>query len=500
MSEISLLKLSILKIAELLKKCYWSLAASQSIYLSDENPFMTLPVNILEDILSTVIQLTPTGTLSIKDLFPVISTGRLRHFRLEEIFLPTEELVGILTALSAFGQKLVSVVLKKIYCTDYYATLHDPKMKPLRASAVECLLTMAPSLEYIHIDMEFDLKTIQKVGSLKRIELNFVPKGQLYDMLPQTDDSLFIPNETITHLSIFEGPRNCIPPEQIAFLLKYCPQLLYLENSIASALEYLHSEELFCGSLSKTYKLEKCTLGNVNLSPDQAAASVTAIHIATITCPYVKEVDVLVDDHQAITALCDFKKLHSLLIQWAHATPGDFRLGLQLLLNDIGMQLKTLHILNFCNVDFAAIATLCPSLEHLKIEYDSEVHMYDHPETCFLNLEALQVECLHDGGIKAESLKLLLRNCSQLQTLSVDNVNSLTDSTLKEIVKSNSLSKLKEVMIVGSALTEEGLSCFVSSCQSLEYFNFSSSKISFDMAASIIHSINPFIIVCSDIM
>ncbi|KFM66361.1 hypothetical protein X975_17104, partial [Stegodyphus mimosarum] len=492
MSEFTLYRLCLWKTAFLLKNSYWNETHDNN---TGGNPFSALPSSVVEDLITCVLELTTSCCLKVTDLYHLLTSGRVKHFKLEDILLHTEEFIAILMSLSVACQNLCSLTLKEVYCSDA-----QPVSGALRKSAaLECVLSISPRLESIESCIEFDLKAIRNCEQLKILKLNFVPKCRLYDFLEEVN-GYFWPNTSLTVLDVYEHVRHPVSYLEIAVILKNCHELTKIYNDVGASLEYLHSAELYDDAISTRYKLEKCYLGSAFLAPSFASASITAVRIATITCPLLKDVGVLVSDHEVIYALSDFQNLKSILLQWEPTDGGDFQLGVQMLLEKIGANLKILTILNFYNVDFAAIASFCPELEDFKIEYQTEVCYYDPPSTCFQHLKSLYIENT-DGEFccRENTLIFLLSNCTNLSMLHLEYAENLTDNVLHKILDKNSLSTVKEATILKCKLSAEGVQNLILHLKILEYFHFGSSQITFEEAASIVHEINPNVIMRSHI-
>ncbi|XP_055937162.1 uncharacterized protein LOC129966674 [Argiope bruennichi] len=494
MGELSLYRLCILKTAWLLKNNYWS-----EVFDDDgcrNNPFKAVPPNIINDLLTCILQLTSSGTLKVTDLYFLLTSGRVEHFKLDDILLTSEEFVSILMSLSVSCQNLRFVTLRNVFFSDQYLSLHKTKGY-MKKAALECVLSMSPRLESVESCIAFDLKAIRNCERLKVLKLNFVSKTPLYRFLEEEDGN-FWPKNSLTILELFEDVRNHVPPEELMPILKYCPSLKEINTDVCRCLEFLHTYEMNTGTLDVKYSLEKCFLGNIFIQGGYA--TITGVHIATLTCPNMKDINVLVNDNDVVYALSNFQSLKSLVIQWESLDGGDFKVGVAAVLNKIGTNLKILHVNNFYDVNFGLIASKCPHLEELKVEFLSEYGEWEESRDSFKELKNLYVELIESQqGCSENTLLLLLSNCTELTSLQLRSAARLTDSVLASILQKNSLSKVKDVIIIDSRLSDIGVRNLIMHLHSLEYFHFSSSQILFEEAALIVHEINPLVIMRSDI-
>ncbi|XP_042896880.1 uncharacterized protein [Parasteatoda tepidariorum] len=484
----SLYRTCIWKIATLIKKGYWSISSGSQ----DDNPFSFLPPEIINEITSTVIQISTPNGVKVTDLYCLLTSGRLERLVLDDILLSTEELISILMSLSVACQNLKTLTFRNVNCTDPYSA-NAKVFKP--GNALECLLGISPQIESLESCIRFNVEVINRCDKLKFLNLNFVSEKPVCRFI--LNCGYYEPNHSLKSLSVFEDYRNPVPFCDLVPVLKYCKELVYIKADISRPLEFLHIEELYDGSLTTQYKLQRCYLGNPYF--DNGAVSSVAMHIATLTCPEMKEIDVLANDNEAIFALSDFKNLNSLLVQWEEPNGGNFQLGVQLLLEKIGVNLKKLHVINFYYVDWAVIAKYCTQLEILKVEFFNEIQSYERPTVCLQYLTSLYIELLDpDFYCHKETLIMLLSSCTELKHLRIDGARNLCDHTLNKILAKNNLSKLVEALLFECSLTENGIRNLISSLSSLEFFQFSSTLIDFEDAANIVHEINPHILLMSE--
>lgn len=485
----SLYKICLESVARFLKSNVWNI--SYEFCDSFDNPFDRMPSVIIDELITCVARLSVSSLLKNTDLYHLIATGRVRNFKLEDIGIKSDDILSILMHLSSKCQNLISIKLKNVFCSNNYAgALEKTSMK---SNALECVLSLAPRLESVESCIEFNLKSLRNAERLKQLKLNFVPKMQLFDFLEEANEQ-FWPNSSLRVLEVFEDVRHPLSYLDIAVILRYCTELVEINCDISRSLEYLHAEELYNGTLAAQYKLEKCHMGSIFLEVPDAAVTRDGVYIASLTCPFLKEIEVLVHDDGAIHALCDFPNLHSLLLQWEALTAGYFEIGTTSLLEKVGPNLKMLHIVNFSNVDFSLIGILCPNLEELRVEYTTERNSEEFSPSSFQHVSILHIETIDDSYCQSASLIGLLSNCTELKLLSIQPAQGFTDASLDEILKRNSLSNLKEARIYNCSLSAAGVQECAARLTSLEYFEISSSEISFDEIVAIVHEINPQII------
>lgn len=500
MASLSLYRICKWKVAWLLKNSYWD-----KIYDNEGriyNPFSALPSSVIEELMDCILKLSTTGRVRVTELYHLLTSGRVENFKLYDILLTSEEFVSIFMSLSVGCQNLRFLTLHNIFFSDQYLRIHKTKSY-MKKAALECVLRMAPNLESIESCVEFDLKAIKNCYNLKVLKLKFVSTTPLSNFLEEEEEEgKFSPHFNLTILEFLEDSGYQVPHLELAPFIKYCPALKEINTDICESLEHLHGHEMIDGSLNAEYNLQKCFLGNFYVP--RGFATLTAVHIATLTCPNMKEVNMVVNDNNVIYALSDFENLKSLVIRWVPLLNGsfdngDFKLGLTPLLYKIGENLKILNINNFFDVNFAVIGSCCPHLEELRLKFASENSGYDPSFMYFRELKSVYLDFITpELSYSEEALLVLLSSCTKLSALRLRTASGLTDSVLWKILNRNRLSKLKDCILVKCDLTELGVNDLIMSLKALDYFHFSSSQIRFEQAAEIVHQINPLVLMRSE--
>ncbi|GFU31106.1 uncharacterized protein NPIL_259691 [Nephila pilipes] len=443
----SLYSICLRNVVKLLKNLYWI-----EIYDIDScmhNPFSDLPSFVVQELMDCILKFSTSLSITVTELYPLLTSGRIENFKLNDILMTSEQFVSIFICLSSGCQNLRILTLRNVFFSGEFTAKSEKK------AALECVLGMASNLESIESCVEFDLNVIKKSDNLKVLKLNFVCSNPVYHFLEEIDGH-FLSRSKLMILEFFEDERHLISPLDLIPILQYCPTLKEINIDIDRTLELLHEDEMLKGNLSARYNLQKCFLGNAFV--EGGFATLPAIRIATLTCPDMKEVNVLVNDNEAIYALRDFDNLESLLIQWELLDGGDFKLGVVPLLKRIGENLKYLNINNFYDVDFAAIGFFCPHLENLKCEFLSECGDYDDSLEYFKELKYLFLEIMESKrNCSEQALMVLLSSCTNLIELHIGSVEALTDDVLKKILQKNSFSKLEQFLITDCSTSEEVL-------------------------------------------
>ncbi|GFQ99208.1 uncharacterized protein TNCT_649061 [Trichonephila clavata] len=498
MSSLCLYRICKWKVAWLLKHSYWD-----KIYDNDGriyNPFSALPSSVIEELMECIIKLSTTGRVTVTELYHLLTSGRVENFRLYDLLLTSEEFVSIFMSLSVGCQNLRFLTLHNIFFSDQYLRIHKTKSY-MKKAALECVLRMAPNLESVISCVEFDLKAIQSCDNLRVLKLKFISSNSLCNFLEE-EDGLFMTHHNLTILEFLEDPGYQVPLLELAAFIKYCPALKEINTDICRSLEYLHGNQMIDGSLDARYNLQKCFLGNFFVP---RAATLTAVHIATLTCPDMREVNMVVSDNNVIYALSDFENLKSLVIRWVpllngNLDSGDFKLGLAPLLNKIGENLTFLNINNFFDVNFAIIGSCCPHIHELRLKFLSENSDYDDSFEYFKELESLYLDLISpERSYGEEALLVLLSGCTNLNALRLRTAAGLNDGVLSKILRRNNLSKLKDCILVKCDLSDRGVNNLIMSSKNLDYLHFSSSHIKFEEAAGIVHQINPLVLMRSDL-
>ncbi|KAG8187505.1 hypothetical protein JTE90_022898 [Oedothorax gibbosus] len=478
----SLYNICVSQTAGLLKSHHWKGVTED---FQPVNHFSSMPSTIVDDLFAYVVDMLP-HPVEVSDVHLLLSSGRLQHFKLEHVLITREVFITMLMNLSSASKELRSLVLRKLAFSNPYTI--DPIKRHLVSGTIECLVRMSPHLELLESCIAFNLKSIRNSEHLKVLKVNFVPETPLSNFLIVDGD--FWSNHTLSVIEVYQDIRNPVHYLESMHILKYCKALTNLNIDISCCLEYMHTEEMDNGTLDTQYKLQKCFLGSESNGP----ATITALHIATLTCPFIKEVDILASDNHVIYGLRDFENLSNLLVQWESPNGGNFQLGIQMLLETMGKKLKTLHLLNFFTVDFAALALNAPALEELKVEYLSEYcgqHGTHNPAECFTNLKNLILENTDSNiSVSENTIVMLLSSCPQLTNLSLFPATHLNDAVLSKVLAKNTLSNVKELALADCALTGEGIKLLAENLRNLRVFDLSSSEIDFEEAAAIVHSLN----------
>lgn len=482
MSAESLKKKCIVGVANLLINYNWLYVKMYG----NINPFSCFPSQLVEELISVVVKVTSRGELMHQELCPLLKSGRVKNFELCDVRIRTEEFVSILNCLGSCGYRLIKLIFCRVQC------IKSERAKLVRSEAVENLLRLSPNIEHLYLDIPIDIDVLKFAVHLKWLELRFFPRvGDLKSLFPRYTGSQVTSISNLQHVSIFEGSQHTIPVDMIAALLQYTPQLLCLENNIAEALELLHGQELDAGTLHHQYKLRKIILGNSFLESDRSPATLRAIKIAALTCPNVSEMDLIVNNNEAVMAVCQMKQLHTIIIQWADVIPsGDFLKGYLYLIQSLGKQLQSLGIIFFKNVDFGMIISLCPNLINLKVIFEMEVCKFSPYNNSLYNLQTLHLECMTSTGPSSDLLIMLISNCPNIKMLFIIYAPHFTDDVLFKITSKNSMSKLQDLTIVDCSLTIDGLQWLLKSCPVLETMRLRSSMIALEEALPIIQSLN----------
>ncbi|GFQ95966.1 uncharacterized protein TNCT_611911 [Trichonephila clavata] len=468
MEPMSLYNICKWEVAYLLKNLYWIEICDNDAGI--HNPFSDLPTLVIQELMDFILKLLITKGVRVTELYPLLTSGRLENFRLCDVILTSEEFVSIFSCLALGCGNLRYLTLRNVFFSGEFSGKSYEKK-----AALECILSMTPNIELIESCVEFDLKVIQKCNNLKVLKLNFVSSAPVYSFLEQVN-RYFLPHSELRVLEFFEDERHRISHLDLIPILHCCPTLKEINTDISRTLELLHRDEMVNGTLNAKYNLQKCFLGNSFV--EDGFATLTAVRIAALTCPDMKEVNILVSDTETIYALSDFKNLETLLIQWELLDGGDFNLGIVPLLKERGEKLKSLQINNFYAVDFAAVGLYCPHVESLKFEFWSENGEYDDSLGYFRELKYLFLELMEsDQYCSEKALMVLLSSCTNLIELQIRNVKALSGSVLKKILQRNPLSNIKKCIISDCNLSEEDSRDLLASWEALRHiqFEFSSS-------------------------
>lgn len=474
--------------AHLCKTSYWNAS-----FPFGYNPFSYMPAFIIDALVVKVSKSTAFKSLESSDLRLLLTSGRVENFILEDVNVTGDTLQEVLLDLSTACKKLEKICLRNVFINIVHrANFH------MQTHTLNILLSEARNVKEIESCLEFNLEVLSNSTKLQKLILNFpVVRNNIFDFLEINGQ--LMPNTSLKLLEIFENPRRPISYIDIAVVLRYCTELTEISCDIARSLQYLHGEELFNGTISVRYKLKRCCMGTMNFK--SAAATRDEVYIASLTCPDLEDLCLLVNDDQAIYALSEFCKIKFLLLQWEKMDFGDYSLGVQLLLEkpEFGSNLTSLFIVNFTNIDFSSIGICCPNLDVLKVEYDYENNRNEFSPTSFKKLKQLCLENVEDLNCQTDTLVGILSNATELKSIVIYCAGRLTDGVLNDILKQNSLSKVTNLRLSKCVLTIDGIRKLVSSLKALEYFDLNKTSLDVDEIAHEIHEINPRVIISSSL-
>ncbi|GFT33653.1 uncharacterized protein NPIL_552752 [Nephila pilipes] len=229
MSSLCLYSICKWRVAWLLKNSYWN-----EIYDNDGciyNPFSALPSPVIEELMECILKLSTTGSVTVTELYHLLTSGRVENFRLYDILLTSEEFVSIFMSLSVGCQNLRFLTLQNIFFSDQYLRIHKTKSY-MKKAALECVLRMAPNLESIESCVEFDLKSIKNCDNLKVLKLKFVSTSPLVNFL-EDDNGSFWPHSNLTILEFFEDVGHQVSHWELATFIQYCPALKEINTDFA---------------------------------------------------------------------------------------------------------------------------------------------------------------------------------------------------------------------------------------------------------------------------
>ncbi|KAK8763836.1 hypothetical protein V5799_033557 [Amblyomma americanum] len=418
----------------------------------EANPFRCFPSDLVEDLIETVIQMSPrardkvTPDVCADDL--TVRTKLLSRLALINAKLRWFRDVHVCTSASANMSAPSQLLLRsgRVRCF----SLWDLEMHSRDFSAVLRQLSdhrdASALLQEVEIDgvyvrgrrPESILRSLENVGRLLRSAAGTKLRALRYSgqerALQPWANRWKDWGRRFSYGDYFSSATR----RTVSYLLCHCTQLMELRADVSGALLELHEEQFLQEShLACRYRLQKTALGSFVYGSDQqrqqpkkdldiCGPSPLCVQIATAVCPHLVDLDMYVDCHESVLALAEFSHLCYLKLMWVSTKlAGCFETSTLSLLHEVGCQLVELCLHSFVKVDLNAVAFLCPSLEAFGLIQCRTVSNHVPVSQPFAGLAKVRFIPPPDyPAIQAEDdLCCVLGSCSALKSFVLDLVS-----------------------------------------------------------------------------
>ncbi|KAL1422582.1 hypothetical protein MTO96_021990 [Rhipicephalus appendiculatus] len=363
------------------------------------NPFISFPSELVEDLIETVIQMSPrardkiTPDVRADDLSQLlVRSGRVRCFSLWDVEMHSRDFSAALRQLSDTG---AAAMLQELEIDGVYVRGRRPEYILRSLDNVGRLLRAAPKLRALRLGLSGrSLLDLAALENLEELSLTYDCHRELDDIIGQaekTGDPLWPRLRCFSYGDYFSSASR----RTVSYLLCHCTQLVELRADVSRALLDLHEQQFL----------------------QEGGPS---LQIATVACPNLVDVDVYVDCHESVLALAEFSHLRYLKLMWVSSKlAGCFETSTLSLLHEVGCQLVELCLHSFVKVDLNAVAFLCPSLEAFGLIQCRTVANHVPVSQPFAGLTKVRVIPPPDyPAIQAEDdLCCVLSSCSDTQVL-----------------------------------------------------------------------------------
>ncbi|KAH8026732.1 hypothetical protein HPB51_024231 [Rhipicephalus microplus] len=399
------------------------------------NPFISFPSDLVEDLIETVIQMSPrardkiTPDVRADDLSLLVRSGRVRCFSLWDVEMHSRDFSA---ALRQLGDTGAAAALRELEIDGVYVRGRRPESILRSLDNVGRLLRAAPKLRALRLGLSGrSLLDLAALENLEELSVTYDCHRELDDIIGQaekTGDPLW------PRLRHFYLTRRLH-----IFIVQQCTKEIshqhYLRGQDPDSIYQLHEQQFLQeGGLVCRYRLQKTAFGSFVYGSDQqkrppqrdldiCGPSPLCVQIATVACPNLVDVDVYVDCHESVLALAEFSHLRYLKLMWVSSKlAGCFETSTLSLLHEVGCQLVELCLHSFVKVDLNAVAFLCPSLEAFGLIQCRTVANHVPVSQPFAALTKVRVIPPPDyPAIQAEDdLCCVLGSCSALKSFVVD--------------------------------------------------------------------------------
>ncbi|XP_077558949.1 uncharacterized protein LOC144174245 isoform X3 [Haemaphysalis longicornis] len=471
----------------------------------ESNPFHCFPSDLVEDLIETVIQMSPrardklTPDVRVDDLSMLLRSGRVRSFSLWDVEMHSHDFSSALRQLS---EPAASALLQEVEIDGVYVRGRRPESILRSLENVARLLRSPAGPRLRALKLGLSGRSLLDLGSLENLEelsLTYDCHRELDELVAQaekTEDTLWPRLRCFSYGDYFSG----VSKRTASYLLSHCTQLAELRADISAALLELHEEQFLQEArLACRYRLQKTALGSFVYGSDQRQGEQSAkepetcgpsplcVQIASVACPKLVDLDMYVDSHESVMALAEFSHLRYLKLMWVSSSQvGCFETSALGLLHEVGCQLAELCLHSFVRVDLNAVAFLCPSLEAFGLIQCRTVANHVPVSRPFASLSKVRFIPPPDYPcIQAEDdLCCVLGSCSALKSFVVDLVSDDFELLVDRLLESAD-SGFRNVELAGlyfqqpttTPATKDGVLRLLLACEALRYLVVADSEL-----------------------
>lgn len=464
------------KVAQLL------MTGSKRAHPNANNPFHCFPSNLVEDLLETVVKMSPkardklTPDVQAEDLQILICSNRIRRFSLWDLEMHSRDFSNTLKQLCHHSSLLNEVEIDGVYVRG-----RRPETIFRSFENIGRLLRSAPQLRVVKLGLSGrTLLDLLQLNDLEELSLTYDCRQELDDVVAQSKRSgcAFGPRLKAFYYGDYFSSASV---DAVAHLLQNCPYLVDLRADAAGALLKLHEKQYHQdGRLTCKYRLQRTVLGFYLYGSQENAVgpSPLCVQIATTTCPHLVDLDIYVDNHDSILSLTEFSHLQYLKLMWVNPkVAGCFETSTLSLLHEVGCQLLELCLHSFVKVDLNAVTFLCPSLEAFGLIQCRTVANHVPVKEPFSRISKLRfIPPPEYPDIQAEDdIVCLMSSCAELSSFVVDIITEDLYALVERLLAVNAF---QNVQVMGlyfqhpvSSLRDgaEGVLRLLTSCRNLKY-------------------------------
>ncbi|XP_077558948.1 uncharacterized protein LOC144174245 isoform X2 [Haemaphysalis longicornis] len=417
----------------------------------ESNPFHCFPSDLVEDLIETVIQMSPrardklTPDVRVDDLSMLLRSGRVRSFSLWDVEMHSHDFSSALRQLS---EPAASALLQEVEIDGVYVRGRRPESILRSLENVARLLRSPAGPRLRALKLGLSGRSLLDLGSLENLEelsLTYDCHRELDELVAQaekTEDTLW-------------------------------PRLRYRLQKTALG-SFVYGSDQRQGEQSAK-------------EPETCGPSPLCVQIASVACPKLVDLDMYVDSHESVMALAEFSHLRYLKLMWVSSSQvGCFETSALGLLHEVGCQLAELCLHSFVRVDLNAVAFLCPSLEAFGLIQCRTVANHVPVSRPFASLSKVRFIPPPDYPcIQAEDdLCCVLGSCSALKSFVVDLVSDDFELLVDRLLESAD-SGFRNVELAGlyfqqpttTPATKDGVLRLLLACEALRYLVVADSEL-----------------------
>lgn len=419
-----------------------------------------------------------------EDLDLLICSGRVRRFSLWDVEMHSRDFSGTLKRLSQHAS-----LLRELEIDGVYVRGKRPESILRSFKTIGHVLRSSTQLEVLKLGLCGEsLLEILGLQKLERLSLSYDCQQSLDDVVKQ---SILSGQDFCPRLKYFEyNDYFSVPSTRtVAHILQNCPYLLELKADCAEVLTQIHQKQFFNeGHVTNKYRLQKVVLGSCVYGQCEGASFTTSpsplcAQILVETCPNLVDLELYIDNHDAVLCLAELSHLQFLKMMWVGTrTVGNFEISTLPLLHEIGCQLSELCLHSFTAVDLDAVASLCPSLEALGLIQCRTVCNHIPESDPFVKVTKLRIiPPTEYPDIQAEAdIACLLASCPSLKSFVVDFVAESFALLVDRLLYANNFSCLELAGMYFQQPTlglQDGMFRFVTACKNLKYLVVADSDV-----------------------